>query len=128
MRRLIVPLLTIAIILGCNDTKVSNDNSTALSVSGAEEKTECTFVDIFNDVLDVADSKFKSRGIEVYKKFTLDEANKKFMANRGQLSQVLLNLLNKLLYKIQLITLLIIFITSYKTNYVQHIPILYVVT
>jgi C4-dicarboxylate-specific signal transduction histidine kinase len=62
--------------------------------SGREEKTECSYVDIFNDVLDVAESKFKSRGIEVYKKFTSDEANKKFMANRVQLSQVLLNLLN----------------------------------
>lgn len=62
--------------------------------SGGEEKTECRFTDIFNDVLDVAESKFKSRGIEMYKKYTPEEANAKFMANRVQLSQVLVNLLN----------------------------------
>lgn len=62
--------------------------------SGGEEKTECRYADIFNDVLDVAESKFKSRGIEMHKKYSPEEANKKFMANRVQLSQVLVNLLN----------------------------------
>lgn len=62
--------------------------------SGGEEKTECCYTDIFNDVLDVAESKFKSRGIEMYKKYSPEEANARFMANRVQLSQVLVNLLN----------------------------------
>lgn len=62
--------------------------------SDGEVKTECRFIDIFNDVLDVAESKFKSRGIQMYKKFSPQEANVKFMANRVQLSQVLVNLLN----------------------------------
>lgn len=62
--------------------------------SGGEEKTECSYIDIFNDVLDVAESRFKSRGIEVYKKYSAEEASTRFMANRVQLSQVLVNLLN----------------------------------
>lgn len=55
---------------------------------------ECTFDDVFTDVLEVAESKFKSKGIEIRKSYPQEQALKKFKANRIQLSQVLVNLLN----------------------------------
>lgn len=62
--------------------------------SGDKDISDCNFQDVFNDVLEVAESKFKSKGIEIKKQYSEDEASLIFRANRIQLSQVLINLLN----------------------------------
>lgn len=54
----------------------------------------CTFNEVFTDVFDVAEAKFKSKGIELRKNYTSEEAAETFLGNRIQLSQVLINLLN----------------------------------
>jgi signal transduction histidine kinase len=62
----------------------------------AEDKdiAPCTYDDVFGDVFDVAEAKFKSRGIELKKSYSPSESATRFPANRIQLCQVLVNLLN----------------------------------
>ena len=59
-----------------------------------QDISACTYNDVFNDVFDVAESKFKSKGIEIRKTYDAAESSYVFMATRIQLSQVLINLLN----------------------------------
>lgn len=59
-----------------------------------EERVKCQFSAILDDVLGVAMSKFTSKGVEFRKAYTEYELQTIFMANRVQLSQVLVNLLN----------------------------------
>lgn len=54
----------------------------------------CVYNEVFTDVFEVAEARFKSKGIELRKNYTQEEGNTIFMANRIQLSQVLVNLLN----------------------------------
>lgn len=50
--------------------------------------------DVFTDVFEVAEARFRSKGIEIRKNYTPEEARYIFSCNRIQLSQVLVNLLN----------------------------------
>ncbi len=50
--------------------------------------------EVFGDVFEVAESRFRSKGVEIRKSFSADEAKFIFSGNRIQLSQVLVNLLN----------------------------------
>jgi C4-dicarboxylate-specific signal transduction histidine kinase len=62
--------------------------------SDGGDKSVTTFQDIFDDVFGVATVKFKAAGIEVKHNYNEEDLKKKFMTNRVQLSQVLVNLLN----------------------------------
>lgn len=50
--------------------------------------------EVFADVIEVAETKFKSKGIEIRKLFESQDACSTFSGNRIQLAQVLVNLLN----------------------------------
>ncbi len=50
--------------------------------------------DVFGDVFEVAESRFRSKGIELRKSYSPGDAKSVFSGNRIQLSQVLVNLLN----------------------------------
>lgn len=67
-----------------NMSRRSDDNDIAV----------VSFNDVFNDVSEVAEAKFKSKGIEIRKKYSEESATFLFRANRIQLCQVLVNLLN----------------------------------
>lgn len=59
-----------------------------------DERVDCQLSAILNDVLGVAISKFKAKGIEFKEDYKEKDINFTFSVNRIQLSQVLVNLLN----------------------------------
>ena len=65
-----------------------------ISRTPKEENDPCNFSEILQDVLSIAKEKFRNNGVNLNEDLPPELMKKKFVANRIQLSQVLVNLLN----------------------------------
>lgn len=87
-------------VLSAIDTTIDRIAKTVMGLrnlsrpSQNEENTPTNFEEILSDVMGLASEKFKSEGVELRTKITQEVLETRFIVNRIQISEVLINLLN----------------------------------